>query len=59
MSGDERRTVQALLAAAGLTVPSDELETLVVSYPNLRRSLDALFEVEVDDEAEPGPSVFS
>lgn len=46
--GDEA-IVRALLAAAGLDIPDDEVERLAHLYPGLRRSVDRFYEVPVGD----------
>lgn len=43
-------TVATLLAAAGLTVPDNEIERLAGLYPALRRSVDKMYEVDTGDE---------
>lgn len=43
-------TVRALLAAAGLDVPGDEVDRLAKLYPGLRRSVDRYYRVPVGDE---------
>ena len=42
--------VRALLAAAGLDIPDDEVDRLAHLYPGLRRSVDRYYEVPVGDE---------
>lgn len=42
--------VRALLAAAGLDIPDDEVGRLAHLYPGLRRSVDRYYEVPVGDE---------
>ena len=46
MSTDDGATVRAMLAAAGITPPDDEVETMIQSYPALRASADALYTEE-------------
>lgn len=45
-------TVAALLAAAGLTVPDNEIERLAGLYPALRHSMDKLYRVDTGDEVQ-------
>jgi len=40
----------ALLAAAGLDPPEDEIDRLAALYPGLRRSLDRFHAVDAGDE---------
>lgn len=47
---DDAATVRALLAAAGLAIPDEELERLARLYPGLRRSVDRYYDVPVGDE---------
>lgn len=47
MKGDPRVTVRALLAAAGITPPEDEVEKMILSYPALRAAADSLFTDEI------------
>lgn len=42
--------VRALLAAAGLDIPEDEIGRLAQMYPGLRRSVDRYYDVPVGDE---------
>ncbi|MFT4597474.1 MAG: hypothetical protein ACI9TF_001723 [Paracrocinitomix sp.] len=42
--------VRALLAAAGLDIPEDEVGRLAQMYPGLRRSVDRYYDVPVLDE---------
>jgi hypothetical protein len=46
-------TVRALLGAAGLTLPEDELAAVAAGYPALRAELDAMFQLPVRREEEP------
>jgi hypothetical protein len=47
---DDVETVAVLLAAAGLTVPDNEVQRLAQLYPGLRRSVDRMYEVPTGDE---------
>ena len=47
---DALATVEALLSAAALDVPHDEVERLARLYPGLRRSVDRYYEIPVGDE---------
>lgn len=47
---EDDTTVRALLGAAGLDVPDDEVERLTKLYPGLRRSVDRYYRVPVGDE---------
>lgn len=55
MSDDETeadwnvRTVWALLAAAGLSPPDDEVERLAGLYPGLRRTADRFHAIDAGD----------
>jgi hypothetical protein len=46
MAPDDEATVRALLAAAGIAPPDDEVATMVEGYPALRASIDALYTPE-------------
>ena len=48
--GQAQAQVAALLAAAGLDLPEDEIDRLAALYPGLRRSLDRFHAVDVGDE---------
>lgn len=50
---ETRAAVEALLAAAGLRLPEDELVDVVAAYPALRARLDALHDVPVPREEVP------
>jgi hypothetical protein len=47
---DHEAVVRTLVAAAGLTIPDDEIERLARLYPGLRRSVDRYYDVPVGDE---------
>ena len=47
---DARSQVAALLAAAGLTPPEDEIDRLAALYPGLRRSIDRFHAIDTGDE---------
>jgi hypothetical protein len=47
---EDEMIVRALLAAAGLDIPDDEVGRLAQMYPGLRRSVDRYYEVPVGDE---------
>jgi hypothetical protein len=47
---DAAATVATLLAAAGLTVPDNEVRRLAELYPGLRRSMDRFYEIATGDE---------
>ena len=46
----EEKMVRALLGAAGLDVPDDEIDRLTKLYPSVRRSVDRYYRVPVGDE---------
>jgi len=46
MAPDDGATVRALLAAAGITPPEDEIEKMIQSYPGLRSAADSLYTEE-------------
>ena len=46
MATDDGATVRALLAAAGISPPDDEVEAMIQMYPTLRASADALYTPE-------------
>ena len=46
MTTDDAATVRALLAAAGISPPDDEVEAMIQMYPALRASADALYTPE-------------
>jgi len=46
MSTNDEATVRALLAAAGISPPDDEVEVMIQMYPALRASADALYTLE-------------
>ena len=46
----EEKMVRALLGAAGLDVPDDEVDRLAKLYPGLRRTVDCYYRVPVGDE---------
>jgi hypothetical protein len=46
MAHDDGATVRALLAAAGITPPDDEVEAMIQMYPALRGAADALYTEE-------------
>ena len=46
MSTDDEATVRALLAAAGVSPPDDEVEAMIQMYPALRGAADALYTEE-------------
>lgn len=46
MATDDRATVEALLAAAGISPPDDEVEAMIQSYPGLRWAADSLYTPE-------------
>lgn len=48
----DQTTVEAMLAAAGLTPPTDEVAELVAAYPGMRASIELLYAPEFAD-AEP------
>ena len=48
--GGTKASFAALLAAAGLPVPDDEVERLAQLYPDLRASVDRFYAVDVGDE---------
>jgi hypothetical protein len=48
--GEAREQVVAMLAAAGLDPPEDEVDRLAALYPGLRRSLDRFHAVDAGDE---------
>lgn len=51
MSDDAVRTVEMLLAEAGLgQVPDEEIRRLAQLYPGLRRSADKFYQIETADE---------
>lgn len=47
---DAADAVATLLAAAGLTVPDNEIQRLADLYPGLRRSVDKMYEIDTGDE---------
>jgi len=46
MGNDDGATVRALLAAAGIAPPDDEVEAMIQSYPGLRDAADSLYTEE-------------
>jgi hypothetical protein len=46
MAVDDGASVRALLAAAGISPPEDEIETMIQSYPRLRAAADSLYTAE-------------
>lgn len=48
MKTDDEATVRALLAAAGIDPPEDELAAMVASYRGMRAAADALYTDDVD-----------
>lgn len=44
-----RQQVAALLSAAGLEPPDDEIDRLAALYPGLRRSLDRFHSIDTGD----------
>jgi hypothetical protein len=48
----DRETVEALLQAAGVRPPEDEIERLAQLYPGLRASVDRFHEVATGDEVQ-------
>ena len=46
MATDDGATVRALLAAAGISPPDDEVEAMIQMYPTLRASADVLYTPE-------------
>ncbi|MEM7273298.1 MAG: hypothetical protein AAF547_09485 [Actinomycetota bacterium] len=50
MDDDPTETVRALLAAAGLQPPDDEIARLAELYPDLRRRIDRFHAIDVGDE---------
>ena len=46
MATDDGATVRALLAAAGISPPDDEVEAMIQMYPTLRASADAMYTPE-------------
>ncbi len=46
MATDHAATARALLAAAGIAPPDDEVEAMIQMYPALRASADALYTPE-------------
>ncbi len=46
MELDDGAIVRALLAAAGITPPDDEIEAMIRSYPGLRAAADSLYTAE-------------
>jgi hypothetical protein len=46
MATDDGATVRALLAAAGIAPPDDEVDAMIQMYPALRASADALYTPE-------------
>jgi len=55
MAVDDRTTVRALLAAAGIAPPEDEIEAMTQSYPGLRAAADSLY---TEDAARFLPAFF-
>ena len=47
---EDEAIVRALLTAAGLDIPDDEVGRLAQLYPSLRRSVDRYYEVPAGDE---------
>ncbi|MBW2427066.1 MAG: hypothetical protein JRG86_22690 [Deltaproteobacteria bacterium] len=47
MEDDSEKTVRALLAAAGIRPPEDEIEKMVRAYPGLRAAADSMFTDEI------------
>ena len=47
---EARQQVAALLTAAGLDPPDEEIERLAALYPGLRRSIDRFHALDVGDE---------
>jgi hypothetical protein len=43
---DDGAIVRALLAAAGITPPEDEIQAMIQSYPRLRAAADSLYTQE-------------
>lgn len=52
---DDDTTVRALLAAAGIAPPEEEIEAMVQGYPRLRGAADALY---TDEAARFLPAYF-
>ncbi len=50
MTDENLQTVRALLGAAGLTPPEEEVERLAGLYPGLRKSIDRFHDIDVGDE---------
>lgn len=50
MTDENLQTVKALLGAAGLAPPEDEVERLAGLYPALRKTLDRFHDVDAGDE---------
>lgn len=50
MTDDNVTVVQALLDAAGVAPPEDEVERLAGLYPGLRKAADRFHEVDTADE---------
>jgi hypothetical protein len=46
MTTDDGATVRALLAAAGIAPPDDEVAAMTQSYPGLRAAADSLYTEE-------------
>ena len=46
MASDDDATVRRLLAAVGIAPPSDEVDEMILAYPALRASADALYTPE-------------
>lgn len=46
MKPDDDATVRALLAAAGIFPPEEEIEAMILTYPSLRAAADALYTEE-------------
>ncbi len=46
MEIDDGAIVRALLAAAGINPPDDEVEAMIQSYPRLRATADSLYTEE-------------
>ena len=46
MPKDDGTTVRALLAAAGISPPDDEVESMIQSYAGLRAAADSLYTEE-------------
>lgn len=47
MTNDAASTVRALLCAAGIAPPEQEIEAMVQSYPALRAAADSLYSAAV------------